>query len=283
MLEFVQALAIEAGELLQGYFETELDVMSKSSTIDLVTQADLASEQLILKRIRTRFPSHAILSEEAGESGESDAAWVVDPLDGTVNFAHGMPHYCVSIGFRRGTETHLGVIYDPERGELFWALRGEGAFLRRRDGVERRLQVGQRDQLGGALLATGFPYDRATNPANNLAEFNRVILQVQGVRRAGSAALDLAYVAAGRFDGYWEYRMKPWDTTAGALMVSEAGGVLTTLAGGAWDPWQETTVAANPVLQPVLVAALNGQAGSQTAGIKGLARNELPTHLSAEH
>lgn len=261
MLDFTIALAREAGSLLHGFFEAELAIQSKSSAIDLLTQADLASEQLILSRIRERFPDHAILSEEAGESGRSDYVWVVDPLDATVNFAHGMPHYCVSIGLRRGSETVLGAVYDPERDELFWAERGAGAFLLRRDGIERRLRVGRAATLGESLLATGFPYDRATNPANNLTEFSRVILRVQGVRRAGSAALDLAYVAAGRFDGYWEYRMKAWDTVAAALMVTEAGGMLSTLDGGPWDPWQETTVAANPVLHPVLVAALNGRDG----------------------
>lgn len=260
MLEFVSSLAREAGAVLKSYFEGELEVNSKSAQIDLVTQADLASEQLILDRIRERFPDHAILSEEAGESGAHDYYWVVDPLDGTVNFAHGMPHYAVSIGIRRGMETVLGVVYDPERDELFWAERGAGAYLRRRDGTERRLQVSEAKSLGESLLATGFPYDRATNPANNVAEFARVILRVQGVRRAGSAALDLAYVAAGRYDGYWEYRMKPWDTVAGSLLVMEAGGVLSTLDGAPWDPWEDTTVAANPTLQPILVEALNGRA-----------------------
>ncbi|HYN90082.1 MAG TPA: inositol monophosphatase family protein [Ardenticatenaceae bacterium] len=259
MLDFAISLALEAGATLRGFFEAELDVRSKSSEIDLLTQADLASESLILDRIRERFPGHAILSEEAGESGTHDFYWVVDPLDGTVNFAHGMPHYCVSIALRRGFETIAGVVYDPERDELFWAERGAGAYLRRANGSERRLRVGSARNLQESLLATGFPYDRATNPANNLAEFNRIILRVRGVRRAGSAALDLAYVAAGRYDGYWEYRMKPWDTAAAALMVVEAGGALVTLDGGVWDPWQDTTVAANPTLLPVLVAALNGE------------------------
>lgn len=259
VLDFAISLALEAGATLRGFFEAELDVRSKSSEIDLLTQADLASESLILNRIRERFPGHAILSEEAGQSGSHDYYWVVDPLDGTVNFAHGMPHYCVSIALRRGFETIAGVVYDPERDELFWAERGAGAYLRRANGSERRLRVGSARNLQESLLATGFPYDRATNPANNLAEFNRIILRVRGVRRAGSAALDLAYVAAGRYDGYWEYRMKPWDTAAAALMVTEAGGALVTLDGGVWDPWQDTTVAANPTLLPVLVAALNGE------------------------
>ncbi|MCZ7570682.1 MAG: inositol monophosphatase [Ardenticatenaceae bacterium] len=265
MLDFALSLAREAGAVLQSFFEEELEVRSKSAEIDLLTQADLASEEFILGRIRKQFPTHAILSEEAGESGTHEYYWVVDPLDATVNFAHGVPHYCVSIGLRRGLETVLGVAYDPERDELFWAERGAGACLRYGDGSERRLQVSATQSLGESLLATGFPYDRATNPANNLAEFNRVILRVQGVRRAGSAALDLAYVAAGRYDGYWEYRMKPWDTVAASLMVIEAGGALSTLDGGPWDPWHETTVAANPTLLPVLVAALNGrEARTQT-------------------
>jgi myo-inositol-1(or 4)-monophosphatase len=256
MINEILSLARAAGDVLRGFFEAELEIHSKSTAIDLLTQADLASEALILGRLRERFPDHAILSEEAGESGHSEYYWVVDPLDGTVNFAHGMPHYSVSIGLRRGFESVLGVVYDPERDDLFWAERGAGAFLQRRHGSERRLQVSTREQLHESLLATGFPYDRATNPVNNLAEFNRVMVRVQGVRRAGSAALDLAYVAAGRYDGYWEHRTKPWDSIAGALMVSEAGGVLSTMDGGAWDPWQETVVAANPGLHPRLVEAL---------------------------
>jgi myo-inositol-1(or 4)-monophosphatase len=258
--EFAVSLAKEAGAVLLEWYEGELTLTTKSSDIDLVTQADKASEALIIARIQEQFPDHAILAEESGElSSESEFRWIVDPLDGTTNFAHGFPVFCVSIALQQGNETIVGVLYDPLSQELFWAERGGGAWLDSPRHSARRLQVTTINQLSRALVATGFAYQRATLPTNNIAEFERTILRIQDIRRAGSAALDLAYVAAGRVDGYWEYHVQPWDVAAGALLVEEAGGILNQITGEAWNPWSPSIVACNPELMPVLLSALQGE------------------------
>ena len=253
-------LARAAGERLLHWYEGALEISAKSSEFDLVTQADREAEEIILGGLRERFPDHAILAEESGASGvEGEWQWVVDPLDGTTNFASQFPHFCVSIGLRHRDETVLGVILDPLREELFWAERGAGAWLESPRVGRKRLAVRRTARLEAALLATGFAYVRATTETNNIAEFTRVIRRIRGIRRAGSAALDIAYVAAGRIDGYWEYHMQPWDTTAGALLVTEAGGELATLGDEPWTPFALSTVAASPELMPVLRAALRGE------------------------
>ncbi len=257
VLEFAVQLALEAGAVLRAYFGGPLSVETKSSEIDPVTNADRASEALILERIRDRFPDHAILAEESGQQEGTQLIWLVDPLDGTVNFAHGLPHYCVSIALYEGRTGLIGVVYEPERDELFWAERGKGAWLlRQRDNRLYRLRVSGARRLRESIIATGFHYLRETLDRNNIAEFSEIVMRAQGIRRAGSAALDLAYVAAGRLDGYWEYYMSPWDIGAGGLLVREAGGLLRTIEGGEWDPWQTSTVAANPELMPVFLEAL---------------------------
>lgn len=257
---FAIEMARAAGALLLEWYEGELLLETKSSEFDLVTQADKASEALIIGRIRAAYPDHAILAEESGElANEGAYRWIVDPLDGTTNFAQTFPHFCVSIGLHHAGEALLGVIYDPLRDELFWAERGQGAWLETPRIPSRRLRVSNTDRLAAALLATGFAYSRAITPTNNIVEFQRVIRRIRGIRRAGSAALDLAYVAAGRLDGYWEYHMQPWDTAAGSLLVTEAGGVLSQITGEAWDITTISTVATNPALLPVLLAALQGQ------------------------
>lgn len=260
-LEFAKQLAREAGEILRGWYEQELTIETKSSEFDLVTSADRASEQLILERIGERYPTHAILAEEAGGARSPvPFRWIVDPLDGTTNFASAFPHFCVSIALQEEGSTIVGAICDPLRDELFWAARGQGAWLQSpRTPEARRLRVNPTERLEAALLATGFAYSRATTELDNVREFERVIRRIRGIRRAGSAALDLAYVAAGRLDGYWEYHMQAWDTAAASLMVEEAGGELRQISGEPWDPWQQSTVAANPRLLPRLLAALNGE------------------------
>lgn len=258
-LEFSLELARDAGAVLLEWYERELTLTSKSSEFDLVTPADQASEALIIDRIRSTYPSHAILAEESGDlASEDQYRWIVDPLDGTTNFAHTFPHWCVSIALHEGTEPLVGVIYDPLREELFWAERGQGAWFQNPRNTARRLQVSSTDRLAASLLATGFAYSRATTATDNITEFQRVIRRVRGMRRAGSAALDLAYVAAGRVDGYWEYHMQPWDTAAASLMVTEAGGALFQITGEAWSPWTASTVACNPTLMPILLDALQG-------------------------
>ena len=282
LLEFTLAAARAAGCVLLEHFEGELAVATKSSDIDLVTSADRAAEAEILGRITRQFPDDWILAEESGHigaghrepSGHIDGLreprpppgvlqWVVDPLDGTTNFTHRFPHFSVSIALVDHEGPRLGVVHDPTRGETFYATRGGGAFLdsartRARHGGPHPLGVTTTRALRLALVATGFAYTRATSPTNNLLEFNRVVPQVRCIRRAGSAALDLAYVAAGRLDAYWEYHLQPWDTAAGALLVRESGGVLTRIDGGPWDLRHGDLVAAGPSLAPMLRSELAG-------------------------
>lgn len=225
-------IAREAGDLLRQGYEEEKRIERKSSAVDWVTQYDTAAEALIIKRLQTAFPDHHIIAEESGHNGNPGAyTWYIDPLDGTNNFAHGFPVFCVSLALYAAGQPLLGVIYDPLRDECFTAVRGGGAFLQRGE-RQTRLQVSQTTALVDALLATGFPYDRHTaEVVENLAEVGAFLQRVQGVRRAGAAALDLAYVAAGRLDGYWEYKLHSWDVAAGVLLVQEAGGQVTLLDG----------------------------------------------------
>jgi len=233
--------AIEAGDVLLKHFGTKLSIETKSNTIDLVTTADRAAEGVVLARLSAGEPDYAILAEESGrrEGKQGAPQWVVDPLDGTTNFAHRYPHYSVSIGLIEDGVPVLGVVHDPNRGETFYAERGGGAWLHTagaRGGPEPvRTHVTETTALSHAVLATGFGYDRATAQRNNVAEFSRVIAKVRGIRRAGSAALDLAWVAAGRLDGYWEFGLAPWDWCGGAVLVQEAGGIVETIDGGPWS------------------------------------------------
>lgn len=228
-----------AGEVLLRHFGGELDVQTKSSEIDLVTVADRKAEAAILERFEEHTPDYAVLAEESGaRAGQAGAPrWVVDPLDGTTNYANGYPHYSVSIGLVEDEVPVLGVVHDPSRGEMFVAERGAGAWLLRGES-RTKLAVTGASRLSEALLATGFSYDRASATRNNLDEFLRIISKVRGIRRAGSAALDLAWVAAGRLDGYWEFNLSPWDWCAGAVLVAEAGGEIQTLGG---EPWTLTS------------------------------------------
>ena len=196
--------------------------------INLVTEADRLAEQLIVERIRRVYPDHDILAEESPATAKgSDFRWIIDPLDGTTNYAHGFPVFCVSIALEVEGVIRLGAVYNPMLDELFTAERGKGAFLN-----GSRLAVSRTQNLDQALLATGFPYDLRRDRNNNLHYFQALAMRTQAVRRAGSAALDLAYVAAGRFDGFWELKLMPWDTAAGWLLVEEAGGLVTDLGGG---------------------------------------------------
>ena len=235
-------LARQAGALLREGYDQVTEVNYKGE-IDLITEFDLRSEQLLVKGIQQAFPNDAIMAEEKGLVGEGEHCWFIDPLDGTTNFAHGIPIFVISLAFAQGSQPLLGVIYDPTRDELFHATIDGGAWLN-----DRRLHVSAATTLNESLLSTGFPYDMRTNPDNNLDHFARLILQSRGVRRLGAAALDLAYVASGRFDGYWEMRLWPWDWGAGLLMVKEAGGLVTRIDGG------EEVFA-----EPTSILATNGQ------------------------
>jgi len=251
-LRETEILARQAGVILRSGFGSSQQVVRKG-TIDLVTEMDRRTEAFILKAIQSRYPEHGILAEESGKHGQSSRQiWYVDPLDGTVNYAHGIPIFSVSIAYEECGELKLGTVYDPMQDECFSAERGRGAWLN-----GHRLQVSGTIDLAGSLLTTGFPYDVWSASENNLDFYARFSLSTQGVRRLGSAALDLCYVAAGRFDAYWELKIHPWDIAAGALIAQEAGAVVTDVKGGV-DYLSESTsiLAANPQIHPLMLATL---------------------------
>ncbi len=253
MLATAIDLVRQAGNLLrQGHSNGAGRTVSKSSAVDLVTEYDLASERLITAGLRQHFPDYAVLGEESAHTlPESGPVWVIDPLDGTTNFAHGFPVFSISLALLVDRQPTLGVVYDPLRDDLFWAQRGQGAWR-----GEQRLHVASSFSLATSLLATGFPYDRATAADNNLAEFSYFMPRTRGVRRAGSAALDMAWVAAGWLNGYWERGVQVWDIAAAILMVQEAGGVVTTYAGRPWQPGDRTVVAASNEVHELLLHGL---------------------------
>ena len=224
MLGIVEGIAREAGAVLMDGYGNVRQIQQKG-VIDLVTEFDKRSEEVIISSIEKEFPAHALLAEESGRNRTiSEFQWVIDPLDGTTNFAHGIPIFSVSIGLLKNNAPILGVVYDPFRHEMFSAELGSGAFLN-----QRRISVSSQTDLGQAVISTGFPYDLRTNPRNNLAQFSQFQLRTQAVRHLGSAALDCAWTAMGRLDGYWEFGVKPWDVGAGALLVREAGGRVTSV------------------------------------------------------
>lgn len=242
-LELAIQLAREAGEVLRRYANVEKHVELKGRS-NLVTIADKESEEIIIRGIRDRHPGHGILAEESGAIWPNvacdDVRWIVDPLDGTTNFAHQYPFYCVSIGVEQAGEIVCGAVYDPHRDEMFTGARGEGAFLN-----GRRLQVSNVDKLARALLITGFPYNFRDRLDAILAQFRGFLIEAEAVRRGGSAALDLCYLAAGRCDGFWELELQPWDTAAGALIAAEAGAVITDFEGRPFSIYMKEILASN--------------------------------------
>jgi myo-inositol-1(or 4)-monophosphatase len=251
MLNFAIRVAKDAGRLLRGRVGTRIDIDHKGA-IDIVTDVDLASERLIREAISTYYPRHEILAEEGGlsESG-SEYRWIVDPLDGTTNYAHGYPIFCVSIALEYKGETELGVVYDPMRDELFAAERGGGAALN-----NRPIHVSKTAELMQGLLSTGFPYDIRTSKLTNLDHWANFAMNAQALRRDGAAALDLCYVACGRFDGFWELNLSPWDTAAGALIVTEAGGRVTNFSGGPFSNYNPEVVASNGLIHDQMLEVL---------------------------
>jgi len=244
----MSTIAREAGALLMQYFDQNIKIEYKGEA-DLVTAADRKSETLIRDRIRTLWPSHDVLGEEEGlrDTG-SEYRWYVDPLDGTTNFAHGFPVFCVSMALQHKNETIAGLCYDPTRDELFAAERGKGAFLN-----QSQIHVSKISKLAESLLGTGFPsHKRHKNP--NIHFYHQITLRTHGLRRAGSAALDLCSVAAGRFDGFWEFNLNPWDTAAGVLIVQEAGGKVTDFQGGPFQLNSRETLASNGLLHDGLIS-----------------------------
>lgn len=251
---FTRDIIREAGAvLLRGFRSTDLVIEYKSRT-DLVTNIDRESEGLIFAAVRREFPDHAIVAEEGSRADSGgDYVWYIDPLDGTNNFAHGIGCFCVSIGVHSRVEGRLvaGFVFDPYHDELFHALRGSGAFCN-----GRPISVSGTDDLGISIVATGFPYNKADTANNNSREFCAVMPRVQGVRRFGSAALDLCSVACGRIDGYWEAQLKPWDCAAGAVIVEEAGGRVTRYDGETFEPEYPETLATNGRIHAALMERL---------------------------
>lgn len=240
--------------LLEIYRTGPRRIAYKSTAIDLVTEADMASEQLIVERLQRYFPEDAILGEETGTHGEGRRCWIFDPLDGTTNFAHRLPIFGVSLALVEGNDVLLGVTCDVTRGRLYWATRGGGAWTQGPDEeAPRPLRVSTTRSLQKALLATGFPYDKASSEDNNVAEFAAFLVRTQGVRRAGAATVDMAWLADGRLDGYWEQKLKPWDWAAGALLVQEAGGKVTDYQGHPWTPHATNIVASNGHLHEAML------------------------------
>jgi myo-inositol-1(or 4)-monophosphatase len=238
-LDVAVEAAREAGSILLAEFDRPVKIGYKGE-VDIVTEADRRSEAAIVARLHSHFPKHTVVAEEgSGHQGASAFRWYVDPLDGTTNFAHGYPCFCVSIGLAEGDELLAGVVLNPLNGELFTAVKGEGAYMN-----NKRIQVSTVPRLATSLLATGFPSQkRAENP--NIHYYWQFTLASHGVRRDGSAALDLASVACGRFDGFWEFGLKPWDTAAGVLLVREAGGMVTDFAGRPYHPGDRECMASN--------------------------------------
>jgi len=254
LLETAKKAAVEAGKIHAEYFEKEVEIDEKSGSYDLVTNADFESEAKIVSVIREVFPDHNILAEEEKyDETEAEYTWVIDPLDGTNNFASGIPVFCASVAVARKGEILAGAIYDVTRDDIYWAEKGRGAYLN-----GRKLEVSPAESLDQAILATGFFYDRGKDMRNTLRNIERFFMSnVRGVRRFGAAALDLAYVAAGRFAGFWEFSLHPWDFAAGKLIVEEAGGRVTGLKGEDLPLESHYVVASNGRIHDEILRILN--------------------------
>ena len=253
MLNFAIDMAREAGHLMMQKLGAAK--VSYKGDIELVTEADLASEKLIVEKIQSYHPQHGILAEESGEAvlvggKRSEWKWIIDPLDGTTNYAHGYPCFCVSIALERSGVLEIGVVYDPMRNEMFAAERGQGATLN-----DRKIRVSSVDELSQAMLCTGFPYNVRERP-DFARGFTVFTMNAQAVRRDGSAALDLAYVACGRFDGFWEDGLSPWDVAAGALLIMEARGRITNFKDEPVDIYNEQVLASNGLIHEAMMRLL---------------------------
>ena len=253
LLQIAKKLAHDAGKLALKYQEKGFSISTKSSPIDLVTEADKACEELILKTIRAHFPDHSILSEESPAIEQNgDYKWIVDPIDGTGNFAHGLPFYAISIAIVHKGKPIIGVVEIPALKETFWAQEGRGAYL-----GNKQIHVSKRDKLQQSMFATGFPYARESDRyRKNIELFDAFYKASNGVRRFGSAAIDLCFTAAGRFDGFWEYALKPWDIAAGKIIMEEAGGMVTNMDGSLFNPKLENVLASNGLLHSEMLRVI---------------------------
>jgi myo-inositol-1(or 4)-monophosphatase len=251
ILEFAIQCAIESGKIQGEYFHKRIGIHHKGE-IDIVTDVDIACQKKIIDLIEKHYPDDYIIAEEKSNVFEQKRnKWIVDPLDGTTNYAHGYPFFCTSIAYEVGGEVVVGVVYNPIFNELFSAQKGEGAYLN-----GEKIQVSTINDMKQALLSTGFPYDLPTSPKNNINHFIHFLYHAQAVRRDGSAALNLSYVACGRFDGHWEMKLNPWDMAAGILIVKEAGGSITDFHGEDIDIYGDELVASNGYLHDRLVDIL---------------------------
>lgn len=252
MIEDIKYIAQIAGEIIRSYFGKNFSVEFKSDVKNLVTQADKESEKTIIDFIKKKYLSHGILAEESGShSNESDYLWVIDPLDGTSNFAHGLPIFSVSIGLQFKKEIVAGVVYDIMRDKLYSAEKGSGAF---RD--NEKISVSNNSIIEKSFLVTGFPYNINENPENAFEKFIAMTKSSRAVRRLGSAAIDFCYVAEGVFDGFWEVHLNPWDICAGKLLVEEAGGVVTDFNGQPIDIFDKTILASNGIIHKKMISIL---------------------------
>jgi myo-inositol-1(or 4)-monophosphatase len=248
-LRLAEKAARDAGLLLMDHFQKNVKVEFKGE-INPVTEADYLSQEKIISIISSKYPDHGILAEEGddGDQVETEYQWIIDPLDGTVNYSHNYPFFCVSIALKRERDVVLGAVYNPVMDEMFTALKGQGAHLN-----GSPIKASDCKHINRALLCTGFPYDVKQSDENNIAHFTNFIMAAQAIRRDGTAALDLCYVAAGRFDGFWELKLYPWDMAAGGLMVLEAGGMVTDFKGGEFNPFSRDIVASNgPIHEEML-------------------------------
>lgn len=244
--------AREAGAIIKQYFQGDFNVDNKDTINNLVTEVDTKAEAKIISVIKETFPEHSIISEEVGELlQKSEYKWIIDPIDGTVNFAHGIPICCVSIGLLHHDEMLMGAVYNPMMNELFFAEKGKGAYLN-----DKPIKVSEKSDFRKAFLVTGFPYKWPKTNEHPIKVFERIILEGLPVRRLGSAAIDLCWVACGRFDGFWEYNLNPWDVSAGYLIVLEAGGRVTDFSGSDCTVFDKETLATNSLIHNSLLDAI---------------------------
>lgn len=252
--------AKEAGKFLKMNLGKVKNIERKKEEINLVTEIDKGSEKKIIEHIKNKFPNHSILAEESGETSKtSEYKWIIDPLDGTTNYTHSFPVFCVSIALEYKGEVILGVVYDPNLDELFYAEKGKGAFLN-----GKKISVSKTDKLIKSMLATGFPYNVKENPDNCIEHFVNFLMEAQAIRRLGSAALDLVYVACGRLDGFWEVNLNPWDVAAGKIIIEEAGGKITDFYGNKFNIYTKGVVASNGLIHQQMLEVIK----------KGLDKNE---------
>ena len=249
-LQTAKQAAYQAGQMIRSRIGKLKRVRYKGA-INIVTDVDEKAEAMIVGLLKKSYPDYGILAEESPEQIKGDNKWIIDPLDGTTNFAHGFPFFAVSIALERAGETVLGVVYDPVRDEMFYAEKGKGAFLNK-----KRISVSTVNKMGQSFLATGFAYDFKAKKQNNLNHFSNFLMVSMAVRRAGAAALDLCYVACGRFDGFWELGLSPWDTAAAEFIIREAGGKVTDISGKKFSNYGKSIVASNNLMHKKMINIL---------------------------